>query len=60
MRLLLQRVTRAQVRVGGRIVSETGPGLVVLVGVGHSDTETVADAMADKVLGLRIFRDVDK
>lgn len=59
MRLLLQRVTRAEVRVDGRMVGSIGPGLVVLVGVGHSDHEAVVDAMAGKVLDLRIFRDAD-
>jgi D-aminoacyl-tRNA deacylase len=57
MRLLLQRVTRARVTVDEREVGAIGPGLVVLVGVGHDDTETVADALVDKVLNLRIFRD---
>src|SRR5215212_589669 len=57
MRLLLQRATRASIRVDGRVVSSIGPGLVVLVGVGHTDDEQVADAMAGKVVELRIFRD---
>lgn len=57
MRLLLQRVTRAEVRVDGQAVGKIGPGLVVLVGVGHDDTDEVADAMADKAVDLRIFRD---
>ena len=59
MRLLLQRVTRAEVRVDGRIVGSIGPGLVVLVGVGHSDHEAVVETMAGKVVDLRIFRDED-
>ena len=57
MRLLLQRVTRAEVRVGGVAVGGIGPGLVVLVGVGHGDTPDVAQALARKVVDLRIFRD---
>jgi D-tyrosyl-tRNA(Tyr) deacylase len=57
MRLLLQRVTRARVTVDAREVGAIGPGLVVLVGVGHEDTDATADAFADKVLNLRIFRD---
>ena len=57
MRLLLQRVTRAEVRVDQKLVSSIGPGLVVLVGVGHADTADVAEAMASKVVDLRIFRD---
>ncbi|HLB44947.1 MAG TPA: D-aminoacyl-tRNA deacylase [Candidatus Limnocylindrales bacterium] len=57
MRLLIQRVTRAQVRVDGSAIGAIGPGLVVLVGVGHSDLEADADALADKAVDLRIFRD---
>lgn len=57
MRLLLQRVTRAEVRVDGRVAGKIGPGLVVLVGVGHDDTDEVAEAMAGKTVDLRVFRD---
>lgn len=57
MRLLLQRVTRAEVRVGGQVVGACGPGLLIFVGVGPDDTEQVALAMADRAVGLRIFRD---
>ncbi|CAN5569136.1 D-aminoacyl-tRNA deacylase [soil metagenome] len=59
MRLLIQRVTRAEVRVGGERVSAIGHGLVVLVGVGHDDTPEVADQMAGKCVELRIFRDTE-
>lgn len=57
MRLLLQRVTRAEVRIGGDPVGAIGPGLVVLVGVGHGDDEPLARSMAGKCVDLRIFRD---
>jgi len=57
VRLLLQRVTRAEVRVAGNVTGSIGAGLVVLVGVGHDDSEAVADAMASKAVDLRIFRD---
>ena len=57
MRLLLQRVTRAEVRVDEAVVGSIGPGLVVLVGVGHSDDEAIVDTMAGKVVDLRVFRD---
>ena len=57
MRLLLQRVTRAEVRVDGELVGSIGAGLVVLIGVGQDDTEAEADALAAKVVELRIFRD---
>lgn len=59
MRVLIQRVTRAEVRVDRKLIGKIGQGLLVLVGVGHSDTESVAEAMADKIVGLRIFRDDD-
>ncbi len=62
MRALLQRVTRATVRVGGpggSAVAEIGPGLVVLLGVGPADTETIAGSLARTVAELRIFRDDD-
>jgi D-aminoacyl-tRNA deacylase len=59
VRLLLQRVTSAEVRVNGRAIGSIGAGLVALVGVGQADNESVADAMAAKVLDLRIFRDAE-
>jgi len=57
MRILLQRVTSAAVRVDGEVVGEIGRGLVALVGIGHSDTPTVAERMASKCVDLRIFED---
>ncbi|MFL5719926.1 MAG: D-aminoacyl-tRNA deacylase [Chloroflexota bacterium] len=57
MRALLQRTTAATVRVDGEVVGEIGPGLVIFVGVGPSDTETIADDLARKTAELRIFRD---
>jgi D-tyrosyl-tRNA(Tyr) deacylase len=57
MRALVQRVRRASVTVEGRLVSEIGPGLLVLLGVTHSDDEAVADRLATKVLALRVFAD---
>jgi D-tyrosyl-tRNA(Tyr) deacylase len=57
MRALVQRVTRAAVRVEGRTVSEIGPGLLVLLGIAHDDDGATADRLADKVLALRVFRD---
>ncbi|MFL5689008.1 MAG: D-aminoacyl-tRNA deacylase, partial [Chloroflexota bacterium] len=49
--------TAATVRVDGEVVGEIGPGLVIFVGVGPSDTETIADDLARKTAELRIFRD---
>ena len=57
MRALLQRVSRAEVRVDGAAVGSIGPGLLVLLGVGHGDDEATADALARRILELRIFRD---
>ena len=57
MRALLQRVTRAEVRIGDEVVGRIGAGLVVLLGVGPSDDEAAADALARQVAELRIFRD---
>ncbi len=58
MRLVVQRATRASVTVDGRLVgSLPEPGLVVLVGVTHGDTEADAARLAEKVWGLRILRE---
>jgi D-tyrosyl-tRNA(Tyr) deacylase len=57
MRAVIQRVTRGSVTVAGELVSEIGPGLVILVGVGHGDTEAQADWLAEKIANLRIFED---
>jgi D-aminoacyl-tRNA deacylase len=57
VRALVQRVSRAAVRVGGDEVSAIGPGLLVLLGVTHDDTEADADRLAAKVRALRIFPD---
>jgi D-tyrosyl-tRNA(Tyr) deacylase len=59
VRALLQRVTRAEVRVDGRSIASIGPGLLVLLGVGEGDDEFVAAGMAAKVAGLRIFADAE-
>jgi D-tyrosyl-tRNA(Tyr) deacylase len=57
MRAVVQRVSRAQVTVAEETVGEIGPGLLVLLGVTHADTELDADYLADKIAGLRIFED---
>jgi len=59
VRALLQRTTGARVRVGGEVVGEIGAGLVVLLGVGPDDDETVADALARRITELRIFDDAE-
>ncbi|MFL5777715.1 MAG: D-aminoacyl-tRNA deacylase [Chloroflexota bacterium] len=57
MRALLQRVTRAEVRVDGSRIGAIEGGLVVLLGVGPDDDEATADALARRIVELRIFRD---
>ena len=57
MRAVVQRVSRARVTVGGEVVGEIGPGVLVLLGVGQGDTETSADYLSGKIVGLRIFED---
>lgn len=59
MRALVQRVTRASVRVDGSEVAAIGPGLLVLLGVGLDDGEDQADRLAEKVAKLRVFDDAD-
>jgi len=59
MRLVVQRVTRASVREGDTLLGEIGLGAVVLVGVGAEDDAATVERMADKLVGLRYFRDAD-
>ena len=60
MRVLLQRVSRAEVRVAGRSVGSVAQGLLVFVGFTASDTAEQVAWMADKVVGLRIFGDAEQ
>ena len=58
MRAVVQRVTSASVRVAGELVGSIDePGLLVLVGVTHTDTPAGADALAEKIWRLRIMAD---
>jgi D-aminoacyl-tRNA deacylase len=57
VRALLQRTSGARVRVDGAVIGEIERGLVVLLGVGPADDESVADALARRVTELRIFDD---
>jgi len=59
MRAVVQRVTRASVKVSGEIVGEIQAGLLVLLGVAREDTESDANYLAEKIAGLRIFEDDD-
>jgi D-tyrosyl-tRNA(Tyr) deacylase len=59
LRALVQRVSRASVTVDGAVTGAIGPGLLVLLGVTHSDTEADADRLAEKVRNLRVFADAE-
>ena len=57
MRAVVQRVSAASVHVGARLVGEIGAGFVALVGIARDDDAGDADAMAAKIVGLRLFDD---
>ena len=57
MKAWLQRVTEASVDIDGERVAEIGVGYLVLLGVTHTDTENDADAMAERIVNLRVFED---
>ena len=66
MRILLQRVSRAEVRIrpddtsgAARVAGRIGPGYVVFVGFTHSDTQSEVRWLAEKIIGLRLFADED-
>lgn len=59
MRALVQRVTQAEVRVGGEVIGQTGPGLVILVCAMQGDDDVKPALLAAKVAKLRIFKDED-
>lgn len=57
MKIVLQRVNSASVKVDGEICGSIGKGYLVLLGVGHEDTEDDCRRLADKIINLRIFSD---
>jgi len=59
VRVVLQRVSRAAVRVDGKVTGQIGVGFVVLAGFAPGDTEETLTWMAEKILSLRLFRDAD-
>jgi D-tyrosyl-tRNA(Tyr) deacylase len=59
MRIILQRVSRAEVRIGERLAGRIGCGFLLLVGFSTTDSDAQVQWMADKVLGLRLFADAD-
>lgn len=59
MRIVLQRVTEASVRIEGQVVGAIGRGLLALVGFAPTDTEAEVAWLAEKVVGLRLFSDAE-
>lgn len=59
MRVLLQRVSEARVEIDGEVVGSIGKGVLLLVGVTHSDTRKEADFLVEKSANLRVFDDED-
>jgi D-tyrosyl-tRNA(Tyr) deacylase len=59
MRAVIQRVASASVTIGGQVKSSIGPGLLVLLGIGHEDDESDIDYLVKKTAALRIFNDDD-
>jgi D-tyrosyl-tRNA(Tyr) deacylase len=59
MRIVIQRVSEASVRIDGAIVGQIEQGLLTLLGIEHDDTEKDADYLLQKLINLRIFSDAD-
>ena len=57
MKIVLQRVKNASVKVDGEVIGKIGTGFLLLFGVGHEDTEAECRRLADKIINLRIFSD---
>lgn len=57
MKLVIQRVLNASVKVDDKIIGEIGKGYMVLIGVAETDTKEIADKLVDKMVKLRIFED---
>jgi len=57
MRIILQRVTKANVSVDGEVIAAIGRGLLILLGIGHGDGQAEAEYLAEKCANLRIFED---
>jgi D-tyrosyl-tRNA(Tyr) deacylase len=60
VRIVLQRASSGSVTIGGEVVGEIGPGLILLVGFTEGDDEAVLEWMAEKVIGLRVFNDEEE
>ena len=60
MKAVIQRVSRSSVTVAGKVVSQIGQGLLILLGIGPADTMGVMDQMVQKIVQLRIFEDEEE
>ena len=59
MRVVIQRCSRAEVRIDGEVVGQIGRGFMLLVGVTDGDTEREADLLAKKTAQMRVFEDAE-
>ena len=59
MRIVVQRCSRAEVRIDGQVVGRIGKGFMVLVGITDGDTRAEADLLAKKVAQMRVFEDAE-
>ncbi len=59
MRVVLQRTSKAEVRIGGRVAGKIARGFTLLVGFAPTDTEETLRWMSEKIIGLRLFADAD-
>ncbi|MBT2622163.1 MULTISPECIES: D-aminoacyl-tRNA deacylase [Chryseobacterium] len=60
MKVVIQRVSEAHVKVDGKIVGEIGSGFMLLIGIDENDEQTDADWLVQKILNLRVFADADE
>lgn len=59
MKIVVQRCSKAEVRIDGTTIGKIGGGIMLLVGITHTDTKETADHIAKKIAGMRIFEDKD-
>ena len=59
MRIVVQRCSRAEVRIDGEVTGHIGTGFLLLVGITHDDTRADAEYLAKKVAGMRVFNDAE-
>ena len=60
MRIIVQRALEAYVKVDGKVISKTGPGLLLLVGITHTDNKDIIKRAALKVLKMRLWKEIPK